>query len=117
MTEEIKAKRDDLAEEYCIRPLPEALKKDLLKYRPDNLKIIQRLEYAAYKHGFDAGYALGLEQAKVLVEALEKYENEKSWVDETTRDKNGMAYTHSIYKMRQIAIEALKLFKERVGHE
>ena len=77
MTEETKKKRDELAEEYCVRPLPEALKNDLIRYKPDNLKIIQRLEYAAYKHGFDAGYQVAMDEAneriKKLREALTYY--------------------------------------------
>lgn len=88
MTEKVKKKRDELAEEYCVRPLPEALKKDLIRYKPDNLKIIQRLEYAAYKHGFDAGYQMAMDEAneriQKLREALEFYANAKNWeCDET----------------------------------
>jgi len=114
MTEEMKAKIEAKAMEYSTSPLPETLKEELITYKTDNLKIIQAMEKAAFRKGARFGYALGLEASKGLLDALEQYENEKCWVDETTRDRNGMAYTHSIYKMRQIAIQAIAEFKEKV---
>lgn len=61
---------------------------------------------------FLKGYAIGLEQANVLVEALENIEQ----IDIDTH-KRHPEYEGQWSEYADVARKALKLFKERVGHE
>ena len=118
MTEEMKIKRDALAEKYCLDPLPETLKKELLEYRPDNLKIIQRMEYACYRQGFDHGFALAMEEAKVLVECLKVVGNYLYFMgDELSGDDfvGDGALTKRYNEKLNLIEQALKEFKAKVG--
>lgn len=98
MTEEIKNKRDEIAKAYGLDLYP-IQNIETRKDFTQDINFARRMTHTkAYQHGFDAGFAIGLEQAKVLAEAIYLYKNNPDFSDA------------NLY-------QALKEFKEKVGHE
>ena len=108
MNEEIKAKRDELALKYAIK------ENDRCGYVSGHDGAVKD----GFKAGLDAGYALAMGEARVLVECLKVVENYLYYMgDELTGDDFvGDGALTKIYNEKLNLIEqALKEFKEKVG--
>jgi len=124
--EEIKQKRDEIAKAYGLDLFP-IQNIETRKDFTQDINFARRMTHTkAYQHGFDIGFAIGLEQAKVLVEALEFYAEFSNWYGEIKHRGNNKFTDFSRTDLEQFeghmicgkkAREALQLFKERVEHE
>lgn len=119
VNEEMKSKRDEMAKAYGLDIFP-VQPVSSMQYLIQGVIFSQDTNFAkrmthieSYQKGFDAGFDLAMEEAKVLIECLDRITRLTAHTENPTKEMAEYLTKQAGMKSRELAIEALKEFKAR----